>query len=141
MATQRDTAPLPALTAAHQQHLSMLIDSLSAQGQLPEGDLALLRSLAGDMLRLRSHLPGRIRQALQELDQNEIALNNALAAWREAVRVFGAAFERDQLPAPHLLDPTLLRGVSEQAHELSLAAAELALRAQQRAEMIDRHHG
>jgi hypothetical protein len=136
MATQRAAAPLPALTTAHQQQLHLLIEWLSAQGDLPESDLELLRHLAGDLPRFRSYIPAETRAALQELDQNETALNGALDDLCEAIQAFQPTFERNRIAAPHLLDAALMHELSQRAYAISQAAAELALRGQQRVEML-----
>jgi hypothetical protein len=139
MATQRSTASLPALTAAHQQQFRLLLDSLTAQGHLAEGDVVLLKHLAGDLPKFRSYLPAEMREALQDLDQNEVAIKDALAGMREAVGVFQVAPEESWLPAPRLLDVEFMAGLAQQAQVLAQAAAELALRSQQRAEMLRKY--
>ncbi|MFN8503229.1 hypothetical protein [Kouleothrix sp.] len=128
------TSPhVPALTAAHQQQLRELIESLGALGR-PDTELALLARLADDMPRLRVGLPGGLRRMLEQLDANEEALAVALRDLQAAAQELDAGM----LPAVHLLDAARLQAWAEAAHALAQLAAEAALRAQQRAELLGR---
>ena len=136
MVSKPATPRVPALTGAHQQQLRQLIAALAEHGQ-PANDLALLGQLADDMPRFRAGLPAGLRHALDELDTNAAALAAALAELGAAAHAFSPP--GTGLPAAWLLDPARLDVWIEQTHALAQLAAEVALRAQQRAELLSRY--
>lgn len=129
--------PLPVLTNAHQQHLQSLVAALHSSGQLSEGDLAFLSHLAADLPRLRAGLPKNAQEVLHELDTNQAALHAALASVADVSATYLHTFEGDALHPQHMLDAAHLACLGERLHALAQHAAEGALRAQQRASLLD----
>ncbi|MBK9943240.1 MAG: hypothetical protein IPP13_16660 [Kouleothrix sp.] len=140
MASATTSRPLPALTSAHQRQLQQLIAVLEAHGT-PERDLALLTQLAADLPRFRAGLPAAARAALEDLDQNETAIAAAYHDLREALREYSAGDQSPGLPAVYLLDTTQLDACAAQAHRVAQLAAEVALRARQRIDLLGQYAG
>lgn len=139
MTTQRVPVQLPPLTAAHQARFRNMLTDLAENGQVGEYDAALFRQLVDDLPRLRSTQPADVRDALQLLDQNEAVLTAALESFNESIEDLRGVADGAGIPAHQILDSAALAVLAERAHAVSQAAAEIALRAKERTDMLKRH--
>lgn len=140
MSTHRSAAvQLPPLTAAHQARFRSMLSDLAANGQVGEHDAALLSQLVADLPRLRSTQPADVRDALQVLDQNEAVLTAALGSFNESIEELQGVLDGARIPAHQMLESTALALLAERVHAVSQTAAEVALRAKERTDMLKRH--
>jgi hypothetical protein len=136
MTTGRQTQPLPPVSRAHQEGLRSLISSLKANGQ----DVRLLTQLAESLPRLRAGLNAADRQRIEALDASETALATALNGMNEAITQFDDVQGSAENPTPLatiLVEPALLQQIAMVASTIAEAANDLALRARERAALLE----
>ena len=139
MLTQHPLVQLPPLTAAHQTQFQAMLADLIANNRVGEHDTALLTQLVADLPRLRATQPGDVRDALQLLDQNEAVLTSAFDELHDRVLHMQSALEGTHISTYQLLSSAALAALAERVHAVSQAAAEVALRAKERIDLLKRH--
>lgn len=139
MPTQRLPVQLPPLTAAHQAQFHSMIADIAKNGQMAEHDTALLTRLVADLPRLRSTQPADVQDALQVLDQNEAVLTAALDGFKESMLDIQDVLDGARISAHQMLQSAALAALAERVHAVSQAAAEVALRAKERTDMLRRY--
>ncbi|MBC8163719.1 MAG: hypothetical protein H7Z42_21130 [Roseiflexaceae bacterium] len=135
MTTHRAPGALPALSNAHRERLLQIISTLETTG-LEDHEVGLLRQLSADFARFRAAMPQEVREALQEIDQNEAALQQSVPELLGLCQQFQHTTAINTICAAQLLDAPGLLVLAQQAHELAQVAAEVALRAKHRAGLL-----
>jgi len=139
MSTQRLPVQLPPLTAAHLTQFRSMIADIAENGQMAEHDTALLTRLVADLPRLRSTQPADVQDALQVLDQNDAVLTAALDGFKESMLDIQDVLDGARISAHQMVQSAALAALAERVHAVSQAAAEVALRAKERSDMLRRH--